>query len=131
MGKIVGIDLGTTNSVIALVEKGVQLRQNKEQEYLTPSVVAYRSMQGREVFTVGRQAKNIRKMVPDQYVCSVKRLMGRGFQDGEVSRVAARFPYKVVQPSRGTAEGVAVLLGNREFTPEDVSAMILGKVKGD
>jgi molecular chaperone DnaK (HSP70) len=131
VAKIVGIDLGTTNSVIALVDKGVQLRQNKEQDYLTPSVVAYRSIQGKDVFTVGRQAKNIRKIAPDQYINSIKRLMGRGFQDEEVGRVSARYAYKIVQPSHGTAEGVAVVLGGKEFTPEDISAMILGKVKGD
>ncbi|MDB9372011.1 Hsp70 family protein [Nodularia sphaerocarpa] len=128
MGKAIGIDLGTTNSVAAFklaeVEVVTANDNTPPDRKLTRSVVAYE--QGK--FSVGDQAYNQLRADPENVVISIKRLMGRGFGDTAVQKQKLEIGYKIAQPSQGTDNSIAILLGNQEFQPEDISAEILKKV---
>ncbi len=125
MGRILGIDLGTTNSVMAVMEGGEpKVLENKEGNRTTPSVAAV-SKNGERL--VGLPAKRQAVTNPHNTIFSVKRLMGRRFSDEEVQRSVKTLPYKVVQ----AGEGVKVVMGDKEYTPQEVSAMILQKLKQD
>jgi molecular chaperone DnaK len=126
MAKVVGIDLGTTNSVIAVMEGGEPtVITNAEGSRTTPSVVAF-SKSGERL--VGQLARRQAVVNPENTVASIKRFMGRKF--GEVESERARVPYKVDEDKNG---GVRVTLSNagRELSPEEISAMILQKLKAD
>ena len=126
MAKVVGIDLGTTNSVIAVMEGGEPaVITNAEGSRTTPSVVAF-SKSGERL--VGQLARRQAVVNPENTVFSIKRFMGRKF--GEVEGERSRVPYKVDEDKNG---GVRVHLSNagRELTPEEISAMILQKLKAD
>jgi molecular chaperone DnaK len=126
MAKVVGIDLGTTNSVIAVMEGGEPtVITNAEGSRTTPSVVAF-SKSGERL--VGQLARRQAVVNPENTVFSIKRFMGRKF--GEVEGERARVPYKMDEDKNG---GVRVHLSNagRELTPEEISAMILQKLKAD
>jgi molecular chaperone DnaK len=126
MGKIIGIDLGTTNSVVAVMEGGEPVViASAEGERLVPSVVAINKNGER---LIGRVARNQAVVNPENTIFSIKRFMGRKFNDTEVQRALARVPYKVAQASNGD---VRVVLGGKEYSPPEVSAMILGKLKRD
>ncbi len=126
MGKIVGIDLGTTNSVVAVMVGGEpQVIPSAEGERLVPSVVAFNKNGER---LVGRAARNQAIVNPENTVFSIKRLMGRKFDDPEVQRTLGRVPYKVTKAPNGDAR---VVMGGREYSPPEVSAMILAKLKAD
>lgn len=128
MGRIVGIDLGTTNSVVATVEMGgCRILQNKENEYQTRSVVGYH----RGEFLVGTPAMNRWTQAPKDTIISIKRLMGRAVSDPEVEKVKSKYLYEIVEPSDGTKDSVRVKLGGKEYSPEEISAMILAKLKKD
>src|SRR5579884_3689351 len=126
MAKVVGIDLGTTNSVIAVMEGGEPtVITNAEGSRTTPSVVAFTKSGER---LVGQLARRQAVVNPENTVFSIKRFMGRKFNEVEGER--SRVPYKVEEDKNG---GVRVKLANagRELTPEEISAMILQKLKAD
>ena len=126
MGKIIGIDLGTTNSVVAVMEGGEPtVISSSEGERLVPSVVAFNKNHER---LVGRVARNQSVVNPENTVFSIKRFMGRKFNDPEVQRALARVPYKVAEAPNGD---IRVMLDGREYSPPEISAMILGKLKAD
>lgn len=126
MGKIVGIDLGTTNSVVAVMVGGEPtVIPAAEGERLIPSVVAVNKNGER---LVGRSARNQAIVNPENTVFSIKRLMGRKFDDPEVQRTIGRVPYKVTKAPNGDAR---VVMGEREYSPPEISAMILAKLKAD
>jgi molecular chaperone DnaK len=126
MGKIIGIDLGTTNSVVAVMEGGEPtVIPSAEGERLVPSVVAVNKNHER---LVGRVARNQAVVNPENTVFSIKRFMGRKFEDPEVKKALARVPYKVAKAPNGD---IRVILDGREYSPPEISAMILAKLKAD
>ncbi len=127
MPKVIGIDLGTTNSAVAYMEGGEpMIIANAEGGRITPSVVAFTKSGER---LVGQVAKRQAITNPENTIYSIKRFMGRRFTDAEVQRSMKMVPYKVQQASNG---GVEVVLGDgRKLSPPEVSAMILGKLKVD
>src|SRR5437868_2513043 len=126
MAKVLGIDLGTTNSVMAVIEGGEPtVLENSEGSRLTPSVVALTKSGER---LVGQVAKRQAVTNPENTVFSIKRLMGRKFDDPEVQRTMKMVPYKITRASNGD---VRVVLGGREYSPPEISAMILQKMKTD
>ncbi len=125
MSKILGIDLGTTNSAMAIMEGGKpKILENIEGNRTTPSIVAI-SKNGERL--VGVTAKRQAVTNPENTVYAVKRLIGRRFGDEEVQRDLANMPYKIVQ----AGDGVKVKLQDKEFSPQEISAMILSKLKAD
>ncbi|MGC8855996.1 MAG: molecular chaperone DnaK [Anaerolineae bacterium] len=126
MGKIIGIDLGTTNSVAAVMMGGEPVViPSAEGERLVPSVVAVNKNHER---LVGRVARNQAIVNSQNTVFSIKRFMGRKFNDPEVERTKKRVPYTVTEAPNGD---VRVLLDGKEYSPPEISAMILAKIKRD
>ncbi len=126
MAKIIGIDLGTTNSAMAVVEGGEpKILENHEGARTTPSIVAV-SKAGERL--AGMLAKRQSVVNPKNTIFSVKRLIGRKFDDPEVQRDKAWLPYDINSSSSG---GVEVKMGDRWYKPEEISAMILAKLKTD
>jgi molecular chaperone DnaK len=126
MSKIIGIDLGTTNSVVAVMEGGEPVViPCAEGERLVPSVVAVNKNKER---LVGRVARNQAVVNPENTVFSIKRFMGRKQNDPEVQRATSRVPYKVTKAPNGD---IRVVLDGKEYSPPEVSAMILAKLKTD
>ena len=125
MPKILGIDLGTTNSAMAVVEAGSpKIVENKEGARTTPSMVAISKSNER---LVGLLAKRQAVTNPENTLFSIKRLIGRRFEDEEVQRDVKLMPYKIVRANGG----VKVVMSGKEYTPQEISAMILGKLKAD
>ena len=125
MGKIIGIDLGTTNSVAAVMSGGEPtIIPSAEGERLVPSVVAMKN--GERL--VGRIARNQAIVNAEDTIFSVKRFMGRKYDDPEVQTARKRVPYKVTAAPNGDAR---VLMGGKEYAPPEISAMILQKIKAD
>ena len=125
MAKILGIDLGTTNSAMAFVEGGSPtIVENKEGNRTTPSMVAV-SKTGERL--VGLLAKRQAVTNPENTLFSIKRLIGRRFDDEEVERDKKTLPYKIVK----AGEGVKVVMGGKEYSPQEISAMVLQKLKAD
>ncbi|MBI4993630.1 molecular chaperone DnaK [Candidatus Wolfebacteria bacterium] len=126
MAKILGIDLGTTNSAIAIVEGGEpKILENHEGNRTTPSVVAMSKTNER---LAGLLAKRQSVVNPKNTIFSVKRLIGRKFSDEEVQRDKAWLPYEIKESASG---GVEVKMGDRWYKPEEISAMVLAKLKAD
>jgi len=126
MAKIVGIDLGTTNSVVAAMVGGEPVViPAAEGERLVPSVVAVNKNHER---LVGRAARNQAIVNPENTISSIKRFMGRKYEDEEVQRTMQRVPYTVTKAPNGD---VRVMMDGREYSPPEISAMILGKLKAD
>lgn len=126
MGKIIGIDLGTTNSVVAVMEGGEPtVISSAEGERLVPSVVAVNKNHER---LVGRVARNQAVVNPENTIFSIKRFMGRRYDDPEVKKALTRVPYKVTAAPNGD---VRVVLDGKEYSPPEISAMILAKLKAD
>jgi molecular chaperone DnaK len=127
MGKIIGIDLGTTFSVVAVMEGGEPVViPSSEGSRLFPSVVAINPKTGERM--VGQVARRQAVINPENTIFSVKRLMGRKFNDPEVQRALKRLPYKIVEAPNGDCR---VLMGGKEYSPPEISAMILQKIKQD
>ncbi len=123
MSKAVGIDLGTTNSVIATIEAGKPVvLENAEGERITPSVVAFKDGE----VLVGRMAKRQAVLNPEGTIFEVKRFIGRRWE--EVQEEAKRVPYRV---EKGPDGGVRIRVGDKLYTPEEISAFILKKLAGD
>ena len=124
MGKAVGIDLGTTNSVVAVVQAGEPVViPNQEGARTTPSVVAFTEKGER---LVGQIAKRQSITNPENTIFSIKRLMGRKFDTPEVEHAKKRLPYKVVKAPNGDAH---VEIRGKSYSPPEISAMILQKLK--
>ncbi|MBA2371483.1 MAG: molecular chaperone DnaK, partial [Chloroflexi bacterium] len=127
MAKVIGIDLGTTNSAVAYMEGGEPtIIANAEGGRITPSVVAFTKTGER---LVGQVAKRQAITNPENTVYSIKRFMGRRFSDPEVERSKKTVPYKVGQDAHGGVE--VVLQDGKKLSAPEVSAMILGKLKTD
>src|SRR4051812_14263216 len=127
MARVLGIDLGTTNSVVAVMEAGEPtVLENAEGNRLTPSVVAVNPKTDERM--VGQVAKRQAVTNPDNTVFSIKRFMGRKFDDSEVQRSVKLVPYKVTRASNGD---VRVVMGGKDYAPPEISAMILQKLKTD
>ncbi len=125
MSKVIGIDLGTTNSVVAVIEGGKpKVIPTAEGSNLCPSIVAVNKAGER---LVGQLAKRQAVTNPENTIFSVKRLIGRHWDDEEVQRDLKLLPYKIIH----TGVGVKVKMGSKEFTPQEISAFILEKLKKD
>ena len=125
MGKIIGIDLGTTNSAFAYMVAGKpEVITNAEGDRTTPSVIAV-TKKGERL--VGKVAQRQRVTNPKNTIYGIKRLIGRKFEDKEVKRDLDIMPYEIVK--KGNA--VAVKMDGKEYTPEEISAMVLSKIKSD
>jgi len=125
MGKIIGIDLGTTNSAMAYMVAGKpEVIANAEGNRTTPSVVAINKKGER---LVGQVAQRQRVTNAKDTIYGVKRLIGRKFSDKEVQKDHDIMPYEIVKKG----DGVAVKMGDKDYSPEEVSAMILSKLKAD
>ena len=125
MSKIIGIDLGTTNSAFAYMVAGKpEVITNAEGDRTTPSVVAVTKKGDR---LVGKVAQRQRVTNPKNTIYGIKRLIGRKFSDKEVQKDLEISPYKIVKKG----SGVAVEMDGKEYTPEEISAMVLSKIKAD
>jgi len=125
MSKVVGIDLGTTNSAVAFVQAGKpEVITNKEGARITPSVIAIDNKS--EI--VGITAKNQMVTNPEQTFYSIKRLIGRRYSDEEVQRDIKLLPFNIRESSKG---GVEINFGDQWVAPEVISAKVLGKIKAD
>lgn len=128
MGKILGIDLGTTNSVMAVIEGGeATVIPTAEGGRLLPSVAAFTKTGER---LVGQTARRQAVVNPDNTVYSIKRLMGRRFDDAEVQKARQVLPYKIIEGKGGDAR-VHLPQTGKEYTPQEISAMILRKLADD
>jgi len=126
MAKIIGIDLGTTNSAVAIIEAGApKIVENIEGNRTTPSVVAIAKNGDR---LVGQLAKRQSVTNPQNTIYGVKRYMGHSFSDKEVANDISRVAFKIEKDANG---GPVVKLGDKSYRPEEVSAMILQKIKTD
>jgi molecular chaperone DnaK len=127
MGKIIGIDLGTTNSVAAIMEGGEPtVITSSEGGRLFPSVVAVNPKTGERM--IGQVARRQAIVNPENTLFSIKRFMGRKYSDAEVQKALGLVPYQVSEAPNGD---VRVILGGKEYSPPEISAMILGKIKAD
>ena len=125
MGKIIGIDLGTTNSAMAVMQSGKpEIIANSEGARTTPSVVAVNKNGER---LVGQVARRQQVTNPRNTIYEVKRLIGRNISDPEVQRDLKLMGYELIK----SGNGVKVKMADKEYSPEEVSAMILGKLKAD
>jgi molecular chaperone DnaK len=126
MSKILGIDLGTTNSAMAVIQGGKpEIIENKEGNRTTPSMVAINKNSER---LVGLLAKRQAVTNPENTIFSAKRLIGRKFNDSEVQEAKKTLPFKIVEGKNGA---VNVVMGDKEYRPAEISAMILQKLKAD
>ncbi len=127
MGKIIGIDLGTTNSVVAVMEGGEPVViPSSEGARLIPSVVAVNPKTHER--SVGQVARRQAVINPENTISSVKRLMGRKQRDEQVQKAMKRLPYKIVEAPNGDCR---VVMDGKDYSPPEVSAMILQKIKQD
>jgi molecular chaperone DnaK len=125
MGKIIGIDLGTTNSAMAVMQSGkAEIIANSEGNRTTPSVVAVNKNGER---LVGQVARRQQVTNSKNTVYEVKRLIGRKFSDKEVQRDLKLMGYEIVK----SGTGVKVKMGDKEYSPEEISAIVLSKLKSD
>jgi molecular chaperone DnaK len=127
MAKIIGIDLGTTNSVVAVMEGGESVViPTAEGARLCPSVVAVNPKNGERM--VGQVARRQAVINPENTIFSIKRFMGRKYKDPEVQRALKHVPYQVKEAPNGD---IRVVMGGKEYSPPEISAMILQKLKAD
>jgi molecular chaperone DnaK len=127
MAKVLGIDLGTTNSVVAILEGGEPtVLENAEGSRLTPSVVAVNPKTNERL--VGQVARRQAITNPENTIFSVKRFMGRKFEDAQVQKALKVVPYHVTKASNGD---VQVVMTGKEYSPPEISAMILQKLRAD
>ena len=125
MSKVLGIDLGTTNSCVAIIEGGQpKVVENKEGMRTTPSVIAVAKTGER---LVGQLAKRQSVVNPENTLYSIKRLIGRRWSDPDVQHESKLLPFKIVQ----SGNGVKIVMSGKEYSPEEISAMVLQKLKTD
>ncbi len=126
MSKILGIDLGTTNSAMAVIQGGKpEIIENKEGNRTTPSMVAINKNGER---LVGLLAKRQAVTNPENTIFSAKRLIGRKYSDPEVQEAKKTLPFKIVEGKNGA---VNIVMGDKEYRPAEIAAMVLGKLKAD
>ena len=127
MAKVLGIDLGTTNSVAAVIDAGEPVVvENAEGGRITPSVVAVNARTGERY--VGQTAKRQSVTNPENTIFSVKRLMGRKFTDPEVQSAMGKLPYKIVKAANGDAH---VAMAGEDYAPPQISSFVLQKIRQD
>ena len=131
MGNVVGIDLGTTNSVAAFKFADVEIVTIPgtvgNERGLMRSAVGFDT--AKQQFVVGKEAYDtLLKSNPENVILSVKRLIGKGFNDPIIQQQLHRFGYKVTQSTNGTENSLSVWLNNQEYEPEDISAKILKRI---
>ena len=127
MAKVLGIDLGTTNSCMAVMEAGEpSVIENAEGTRTTPSMIGVNAKSGERY--VGTTAKRQAVTNPDNTVFSIKRMIGRRFSDPEVQKDIKLMPFKIVQAANGDAQ---VEIGGKTYSPPEISAMVLRKLKED
>ena len=139
MAKSIGIDLGTTNSVTGIKKTHLEIIKNSEGELLTPSCVTVKKKKKllilgtMEEYLVGRHALEWIKQDAANTITAVKRLMGRNLDDPEIKKMITNrhWQYRISAHANGTANSLAVVLGGKEHTPEQISAKILEKLKSD
>src|SRR3989338_53013 len=125
MSKILGIDLGTTNSAVAIIEGGSpKVLENSEGARTTPSIVAINKANERLVCLL---AKRQAVTNPQNTLFSIKRLIGRRWEEAEIQRDVKLLPYKMVK----AGDGIKVAMSDKEYTPQEISAMVLQKLKAD
>jgi molecular chaperone DnaK len=127
MSKVIGCDLGTTNSVTAIRQQDTRLLPSRENQDSIPSVVGSH----RDQIIVGSLAVDRMLSAPENTIVSIKRLIGRAYRDPEVDRVKSRYLYKVVPPTEGTDDDLRVVLAGKQYSPIEISSHILKKVKED
>ncbi len=134
--KAIGIDLGTTNTVVAIVDgPRPKVLDSFESKPEMRSAVSLKKAKGRhaepgkEEILVGDTVIDNWPLAPADTIVSIKRLMGRSFSDPEVQRVRSLVSYSIEKPDDGTSEGVCVVMGGRQYTPTDISAQLLARVK--
>ena len=127
MGSAIGIDLGTTNSVVAFKKKETKILLNRENNELTPSVIGL--YKGKII--KGNPAVDRAELAPEDTITSIKRLMGRGYSDDTVEKMKKQMLYEIVEASDATGGDVRVILDGKEYSPIEISAMILEKLKED
>lgn len=128
----IGIDLGTTNTVAAFYDgKKIKVLTNNSSEVLTPSVVGYRSPKKTKEgqILVGRPALNNAALAPRDTIYSIKRLMGAIWGDEKVEETRTKVSYEIVKTSAETDHGVRILMNGTEYSPVDISSMILKEIK--
>ncbi|WP_417910684.1 Hsp70 family protein [Candidatus Electronema sp. PJ] len=134
MKKSIGIDLGTTNSAAAIKKIRVEVLKNAEGDFITPSCVTVRKrLMRKPEFIVGRHALEWLRQEPENTITAVKRLIGRNFHDQEVQDLlkSGRLHCSLSAHSHGSHNSIAIQVGGREFSPEEISAQILAKIKAD
>jgi len=135
MGKAIGIDLGTTNSVMSMIKNdNMEVLPTSMGKDLTPSVVCYKKTKGQEKgeYIVGTAALNLANLYPENTVRSVKRMMGRLYGDDRVKQTQERMVYRIVPALDADRDkGVYIDLGDGRLSPVDISAKILAKIKED
>ena len=136
MGKSIGIDLGTTNSVMSITHSETEILVNREHGRLTPSVVAYRrSKKSGDAILVGKLARDYARTAGKDYLYSVKRLIGRSYEDEKVQEILTDpgkgVTYEIVPSPDGREDVVRIRLGERLYAPREISAMVLRKLKED
>lgn len=127
MGKAIGIDLGTTNSVMAIKRRETEIIKNDRGDSTTRSAVSFY----RNQLIVGSPAIDVMASAYRDTVISIKRLMGRAFSDPDVQEVKKRCTYEIKAPENGTEEDIRIVIGGKEYSPIEISAMILKKMKTD
>src|SRR3989344_8802253 len=126
MSKIIGIDLGTTNSAVAIIEGGApKIVENIEGGRTTPSVGAI-ARSGERL--VGQLAKRQAVTNPPNTIYGIKRFMGHRYDEDEIKKDREMVPFKI---EKGEDEGIMVVMGDKSYSPEEISAMILQKIKHD
>ncbi|MCB9078378.1 MAG: Hsp70 family protein [Anaerolineaceae bacterium] len=133
MGEAIGIDLGTTNSGAGHFENGkARILPTTQSEPVTPSAISYNP--DKDQLLTGRQARKLLNDFPETTVLSIKRLMGRTFDDQNIDQILqeqAHFGYRIVKADDPQDRGIRVQIGEQKYSPVDISAMILARVKND
>ena len=127
MGKSIGIDLGTTNTVMAEKKGKATTIQNREGDESTPSIVGFYKGQ----IIVGSKAYDKIVSSAENTIISIKRLMGRAYSDKNIQRIKDTYQYKVVIPENGTEDDLRVIFNNKEYSAIEISSLILKKMKDD
>lgn len=123
---VIGIDLGTTYSCVGIFQNGtVEIITNEQGSRITPSVVSFTD----EERLVGEAAKSQSQLNPENTIYDVKRLIGRNYSDSTVQNDAKYLPYKIVNKDGKPYVEATLKTGRRVFSPEEISAMVLGKMK--
>ncbi|MFH1077360.1 MAG: Hsp70 family protein [Pseudomonadota bacterium] len=136
MSKSIGIDLGTTNSVAAIKRVHTEVLKNAEGDFITPSCVMAKKgnlFTSKTKFVVGKDALEWMKQDPANTIVAVKRLMGRNYNDKDIQDLLSshKLHYQIGRHSRGTENSLALILNKKEYTPEEISAKILEKIRID